>query len=180
MHNVPTSAPHLGRGEGNINASGRIKNDEQSVRQDEPLIKQTSKFPNSDPSTWRESTRQRQPTHEVQSAKKSAKGQKCQLCPQFKVCIEFLTQSNLLEVKYKARTSRISSQSWKNMCTSARISVVSTSLHRYRASNSDLSTWMRLEWRDKQDGQVKFCKKMLKMSVMSTLSCVHKTRKVKK
>ena len=39
---------------------------------------------------------------------------------------------------------------------------------------------MILEWGEEQDGQVKFGKKVLKKSVVSTLSRVHKTKKAKK
>ena len=181
MHSVPRSAPPLGKGEGNIKARRRIKNDDQCLSQGKTLDQVNFKiskvrckyieilYKTRATHTWSQKVQKitRRPRNLSRVHNSGYQG-------------SFLTKSDHPQVIYKARTSWISSQKLKNMCTRARISVVSTSLHIQTTQILDLSTWSIIEWVEEQDGQVRICKKCLILSVVFMLSRVHETRKAKK
>ena len=181
MHSVPRSAPPLGRGQGNIKARSRIKNDEQGLSPGKTLDQVNFKiakvrckyikilYKTRAIHTW---------SQKVQ--KITRRPRNLSRVHNLGYQESFLTKSDHPQVIYKTRASWISSQKLKNMCTRARTSVVSTSLHIQTTPISDLSTWSILEWVEEQDGQVRIYKKCLILLVMSTLSRVHETRKAKK
>ena len=181
MHSVPRSAPPLGRGEGNIKARRRIKNDEQSLSPGKTLDQPNFKI-------FKVKSKHMEVIYKTRATHTwSQKVQKLTRRPWNPSRVHnsgyqrsSLTKSDHPHVIYKARTSWIRSQKSKNMCTGAWTSVVSTSLHIYKAPFSNLSTWSILKWLEEQDGQVKFCKKGLKLSVVSTPNRVHETKKAKK